>query len=149
VERHVDAGGDAGGGEVLAVFDPAAADRVSAELLQLLEVEPVAGRLAALEQAGGAEDERAGADRGRPAGAAVDVAQPGDGLLVVEQRAVAFAAGDEDDVRFRAFGEVVVDGDAEAAGVGADLAALLADEEHLPVGNRAEHLVGADRVEGG
>ena len=44
---------------------------------------------------------------------------------------------------------IVVDAEAEAADVGADLAALLADEGDLPAGDRAQHLVGADRVECG
>ena len=64
----------------------------------VLEVEPVAGRPLALEQAGGAEHERPGADRGRPFRVAVDLAQPLEDGLVAHQRAVAGAAGDEDDV---------------------------------------------------
>src|SRR6185437_12399296 len=138
-----------GGGEDLAVFDPAAADRVGAVLAQGVEVEPVAGRLLAFQQAGGAEHQGAGADRGGPAAAGVDVADPVEGFLVFDQGAVALAAGDEEDFGFGAFVEVEVDGDAEAADVGPDLAAFPADEGDLPAGNRTEDLVGADRVERG
>ena len=68
-------------------------------LAERLEVEPVAGRAPALQQAGGAEDERAGADRGRSSCCrAVDLAHPVEHPLVFEQRPVAVAAGDEEDV---------------------------------------------------
>ena len=47
------------------------------------------------------------------------------------------------------FVERVVGAEAERAAVGAHLALLGADELDLPAGHRAQHLVGADRVEGG
>ena len=122
VQGHVDPGGDAGGGDDLAVLDEAAADRVGAEVAQRLEVEPVAGDALALEQAGGAEHERAGADRGRPLGLAVDLAQPGEHGLVLHQGAVADAAGDEDDVGRGDVRDGAVGANAEAAAVGPHLA---------------------------
>ena len=42
-----------------------------------------------------------------------------------------------------------VDGEAELAVVGADLAALRADEDHLRAGKALQHLVGPDGVERG
>src|SRR5919106_830408 len=93
VEGHVEAGGDAGGGDRLAVLDEAAADRVGPELPQALEEEPVRGCPLALQQAGGAEDQRAGADRGRPLGPLVDSPQPGERRLVLGDRLADLSAG--------------------------------------------------------
>src|SRR3972149_1698961 len=72
VERHVDAGGDAGGGDDVAVLDEALFHHLHvAELAQLPDRAPVGGRPAAGGEAGAGEDEGARADggdvpRGRP-----------------------------------------------------------------------------------
>ena len=76
-------------------------------------------------------------------------ADPVEDSLVVEQRPVALAAGDQEDVRVGDLVEGRVGGDPEAARVGALLAGLLADEGQLRAGEAAEDLVGADCVEGG
>jgi PPOX class probable F420-dependent enzyme len=141
--------GDAGRGDRLAVLDEAPADRVGAELAQLLEEEPVAGRPLALQQPGGAEHQGAGADRGRPLGPLVDPAQPGEDALVLHQRPVAFAAGDEDDVGLRHLVEGEVGAEPKRAAVGPHLPLGGGDEPDLPPRHRAKHLVGPDRVEGG
>ena len=117
-------------------------------MARLLESEPVGGRPLALEQAGGAQQQRAGADRGRPLGRSLDLAQPGEHGLVLEQRVAAAPAGDEHDVGLAGLVEGVVDGQAEAA-FGADLARAQTDEVDLPAGHAAEHLVGTDGVLGG
>ena len=83
VQGHVDPGGDPGGGDDLAVLDEAAADGVGAVGAQLVELEPVRGRALSLQQPGGAEQQRAGADRGRPLRRPVDLAQPVEQLLVL------------------------------------------------------------------
>ena len=61
--------------------------------LERLELEPVRGRLEPVEHAGGAEQQRAGADRRRPLRVLVRVPDPAEDPLVVEQRARAPAAG--------------------------------------------------------
>ena len=81
--------------------------------------------------------------------ALVDLAQPGEDALVLHQRPVAFAAGDEDDVGLGHLLQRVVGAEPERAAVGPHLALGGADEPDLPAGHRAQHLVGPDRVEGG
>lgn len=83
-----------------------------AVLGEILAADPVAGGAAALEQAGGGEDQGTGAHGGGPPGRRVD-------------------------------------GEAEAADVGAYLAAAFTDEHGARAGDPAEHLVGADGVERG
>ncbi len=148
VERHVDPGGDARRGDHLAVLDVAAADGVGAVLAQRLQGEPVPGRALALEQAGGAEHQRARADRGRPFRRPVDPAEPAEDLLVLEHRPIADAAGDEDDVGLLDFGDRAVGDQAEPA-FGTDLALLLGDELDVPFRDVAHDFVGPDRVLGG
>ena len=80
---------------------------------------------------------------------AVDLAQPGEDALVLEQRPVAGAAGDEDDVGLGHLLERVVGAEAEGAGSVAHRPLFGPDEADLPAGHGAQHLVGADRVEGG
>ena len=134
----------------LAVLDEAAADRVGAELAQLLEEEPVAGRPLALEQAGGAEHQRAGADRGRPLACRASIrrsqestaSSSSSGRLPSPPGTRTMSASVD-------LVERVVGAEAERAAVGAHLALLGADELDLPAGDGAQHLVGADRVEGG
>ena len=53
VEAAVDAGGHAGGGEVLAVFDPALVEVLGAEAFEDVNVRPVGGGRPVVEQAGG------------------------------------------------------------------------------------------------
>ena len=105
----------------------------------------------AVEEAGGGEHQRPGADgRGEPArsrGAART--QSRIGVAGLEQRPGADAAGHDDDVGRRDLVERGVDGETEEAVVGADLAALGADEGDGGAGEALEDLVGADGVERG
>ena len=57
--------------------------------------------------------------------------------------------GNDEDVGVGDLLERGVDGDAEHAVLGADLAALVADEHDVDVGDALQHLVGPDRVERG
>jgi hypothetical protein len=59
VETTVDACGDAGGGQVLAVLDPALVEVLGAEVLEDVDVRPVGRGRSVVEQAGGGEDQRA------------------------------------------------------------------------------------------
>ncbi|GAA2482399.1 hypothetical protein GCM10010276_19490 [Streptomyces longisporus] len=85
VQAQVDAGGDAGRGQDVAVVDEQYV-RVDVDLreeaLQLVGLRPVRGRGAAVQVAGRGEDEHAGADGGEP-GAGPDVGESG-GQLVGE-----------------------------------------------------------------
>ena len=82
-EGHVDAGAHAGGGDDLAVDHDALVGGDGAVAGQVVEGEPVGGGALALEQAGGAEHERAGAHRRRPRGGLVGGAQPVEDRLVL------------------------------------------------------------------
>jgi hypothetical protein len=78
VQAQVDAGGDAGRGHHVALVDVQHAG-VDLDLReharQALGVGPVGGGAAAVEQAGGGQRERAGADRADPGTAGVSRAQ--------------------------------------------------------------------------
>ena len=143
-QGHVDAGGDPRGGDDLAVLDHPRVDGLGAVRAERLAIDPVAGGALALEEAGGAEHQRAGADRRRPGRGLVRGAQPVEHLVVAEQRPVALATRHEHDrgregQRGRA--------DAGGARVGALRAGLLGDEAQVRVRKAREDLVGADGVQ--
>ena len=71
-------------------------------------------------------------------------AHPVEHALVGHQRAGADAAGEHDDVGVGHLLERGVDGDAEEAVLAAHLAALVADERDVDVGDALQHLVGPD-----
>ena len=79
----------------------------------------------------------------------MDVADPVEDVLVVEERAIALAARDEQDVRLGHLFDGRVGGDPEPAGVGSELAGVGRDEGELEARKAREHLVRADGVEGG
>src|SRR5215203_20925 len=88
VEGHVDAGGDAGGGDDAVVDHPGGAfdGDARAEGVQGVEGGPVGGGPAAFQKAGLAQEEGAGADGGDLPGLGRRAADPVEGLLVVEER---------------------------------------------------------------
>src|ERR1035437_181135 len=63
MECHVDTGRHSGGGEHGPGLDPAIGHRNGAELVQQAAETPMSGGLAAVQQAGGAQDQRAGTHR--------------------------------------------------------------------------------------
>ena len=69
--------------------------------------------------------------------------------LVVDQLPGADAAGEDDDVGVGSSSNVGVDLDAEEPVLGADHAALVADERDVEARDALQHLVRADAVEGG
>src|SRR5205085_1682126 len=71
-EPHVDTRRDAGGRHDLSLPDDPARGRCGAEAPQRLELLPVGRRLQPVQQPGGAEQQRARADRGRPLRGPVD-----------------------------------------------------------------------------
>jgi hypothetical protein len=91
--------------------------------------QPVRGRLAAGEQAGPGQDERAGADRGGPGARLVRREQPVAERAGAHLAGLAGAAGDEDDVRVRDVGEGGFGLQGERAGLVADAAGPFGHEE--------------------
>ena len=92
-EPHVDAGRDAGGGDVLAVEHHPLPGRLGAERVRVVEGQPVRGGPAALEESGGGEEQRAGAHGGGPGAGGVRRAQPVEQDLSPHLRGLAGAAG--------------------------------------------------------
>ena len=91
VQRHVDPGRDAGGGDHVAVVDEAVVRPhldLAAERRQQLERPPVRRRRLAVEQPGRREHERAGADAGDDRAAAGEAADPVEHRLVGQLRRV-------------------------------------------------------------
>ena len=126
------------------------ASRLGAELAQPLEEEPVAGGARALQQPGGAEHQRAGADRGRPAGRLRRRGAASRAPLVAQQRPVALAAGDEDDVGIGRLVDRGLGDQRQSHRCRPARARLGARRTRTSQpGTRAQHLVGADRVEQG
>jgi hypothetical protein len=114
VQGHVDAGRYPGRGDELAVLDPSLGQVGGAQAFQQAVVGPVGGGGAALQQAGGGKDQRAGADRPDHRGGVGGLAQ------VVADHLVAHgldrgraAAGDEHDLRVGDVAEGAVGGDGE------------------------------------
>ncbi len=100
------------------------------------------------QEAGGPEDQGAGAHRRGPARVAVDLAQPVEQRLVLHGRPDARPAGDDDDIGPRDLVQAVLGEEGEGAGVALE-AGLARHEADTRAGQRPQHLVGADGVEGG
>ena len=75
-ECHVDPGRDSGGGDDLALADVTFGYVGGAVLVEPGARVPVGGGFESLQDAGGAEDQGSGADRGCPAGVLVGVLDP-------------------------------------------------------------------------
>jgi NTE family protein len=150
-QRHVDPRRHAGRGDdaPVEVLDDPLGDGLGAEARECVEHRPVGRGGQSVEQPRGAEDERPGADRGREPSRRVHRAHPVDDRTAVDEGTAADAAGDHDDVGVGNVGERGVDREAEEAIVGADDAALDADEDDVEVGHALEDLVGTDGVERG
>ncbi len=111
VERHVDPGRDAGRGDDAAVVDEAdaLADGCPRHgFAEEVERAVVRRDRQAVEQAGGGEDQRAGADRQHQLGLGGAAANPIHDCAVVHFLARALAAGDEQDLRRRAVLQSVI-----------------------------------------
>ena len=78
VQGHVDPGGDTRGGDRSCRPRRSGRRPARRRTRAAVQEEPMRGRALALEQSGGAEHQGAGADRGRPLGRPVDLAQPGE-----------------------------------------------------------------------
>ena len=128
-EREVDARGDSGGGEDVAVTNE---DRVGFDLnsrmtaRECLARGPVSGRAPAVEEPGGGEHEGAGADRRHPAGVAGEGADAADELGVVGGDAGAVTACDDQGVERAAEGVEI--------GVGDELEAARGTHRHASAG---------------
>ena len=128
-QRHVDPGRHPSGREHFALLDhPAVAHGDSAVLRQRVEAQPVRGRLQTVEDAGGGQHQRAGAHRRRPLRVLVGVAQPAQHLLVLHQRSVPVAAGDDDHVGLGELVERPVRHQGQHPGLSSLGAGLLRDE---------------------
>jgi len=114
-------------------------DRDGAEILQHVAPRPVAGRLVALEQAGRAQHQRAGAHRGDVARPRCLPAQEVERLGIGHQRHLAAAARHADHVELRALGEGRRGHDREA-GIGRHRIARLPDHVQPGAGHAAQHL---------
>ena len=121
-----------------------------AEAAQLVHREPVAGGALAVEQPGGGEDQRAGADRGRPGARAVVRARSHSSICPPARCGdLAGTAGDEHDRPGSGSSASAPRPHREHAVVGAHGPGLGGDERDARAGQAAEHLVGPDRVERG
>ena len=121
VEGHVDAGGDAGGGDDGAVVDSAGlADpfHFGAGFGGLGPVGLVGGGGSAIVEAGGGEEGGAIADGPGEGGAGGGLFQPGEGGGFVQEFADAEAAGDEEEVERWGVGEGVTGDEGDALGGG-------------------------------
>jgi len=150
VEREVQSGGDAAGGEAVGVVDDAGVRYRRAVFFEVVDGGVVGDRWSTLQEAGFREEHAASADGGDGRAGVVGVPEVvGDGaVLVFGPRAgavsvVPAAAGDEDEV---GVGVVGVAFDAEAVVRGDDWFAVRIDDARVEAGV-LEHLVGGDRVE--
>src|SRR5215831_7969309 len=100
-ERHVHAGGDAGGGVKVAVpgVDGVVADPVADQLVQLFQIRPVRGRPTPLEEPAGGKYQRSGAHRAESRDASGHAGQPREELCVPAGGGLPAAAGDQQGVR--------------------------------------------------
>ena len=104
-EAEVDAGGDAAAGDAVAIATTRSATGMAPNSGSRSRQAQCVGRLVAVEQAGGAEQQRAGAHRGDVARPRRLPAQEVEHLGIAHQRDLAAAAGHEDHVERRAVGE--------------------------------------------
>ncbi len=112
--------------------------------------QPVGGGGLALEDPGGAEEERSGAHRGGVGGRLVGLADPVDDRAAVPGHLAGDdPAGDQEHVGVRHLVEGVLDVEDEEPVVVGEEALLLRADDDLRAGEEAEHLVRADGVEGG
>src|SRR5712691_10684749 len=148
-QGHVDARRDPRRGDDLALHDHPLQRGARAQLAERVEGRPVRGRLQPLEKAGGAEQERAGAGRGRPLAGRVRLADPVQQGIGSHERARAEAARHHDDLRMRHGGEGLVSHQRDLLRVGAVRAGRDSDEAHPGAGEAREHLVGTNGVQSG
>src|SRR5262245_14922507 len=153
VEATVDAGGDAGGGEELAVLDPPGLHGLGAEELEDVGEGPVRRGRASVEEAGGRQDQRPGADRHDDLGGGAGVGDVVDERLVAAGAQGRFAGSGHDDAVGRRDLVERVAGDEADDRVRLDRVAGLSDDHHVERGvdarQRAERLQRADQVERG
>src|SRR5919202_1653902 len=148
-ERHVDAGRDARGGDVLAVAHHSFVDGDGPEGRQLLADQPVRRRTPARQQPGGGEQQGPGADRRRPGARAVGPAQPPSYGAVVHVGVLPRAAGHDDDVGLGHFPEGRVRDQTQAADLVHNRARLLRDQDDVRTGQVTQDVVRPHDVQGG
>ena len=145
-QREIDAGGHAAAGhEVVVAHDPRL-NRNCAEGLEQVVRRPMGGRALSLQQSGGAEHERAGADRSDEPRPVRLPPHEGDRRLVGHQGVDPNAAGDAQDVKLRAVLEGRIGRKHEAGRRGHGLQSL-GDEPHARSGPARKHFVGSGQVE--
>ena len=98
-EPEVDAGGHPAAGDAVAVFDDSCLHRFRADEGQQIVIRPVGGGLVPLQQAGGAENQGAGADRGDVRRALAAAGHEVEDVRILNRGAGALeSAGDEQDL---------------------------------------------------
>src|SRR5579884_671727 len=135
VERHVDTGRNARGGDHLAAVDEAfigARDDVAAERQEFVERAPIGRRRPTVEEAGIGVDKRARADAGHEGPAVLQLAQPRACLLIPELRSRAAAAGVNEYVDVAELAPGCLRDDAHAFGAG-DRGGALPDHHDVDV----------------
>src|SRR6266516_5742966 len=155
VERHVDAGRDAGGGDDLAGIDEACLGSdldVAAQLAEVVERAPVRRRRATVEQSGVGEGQCAGADAGYQRSGRRQAAQPLADLLVAELGHHSAAARLDEDVEVAVLVPGALGEDAQALGAHDRFARVSnGGDGHLVAGPGPgpdrQHLPGAGEVQ--
>ncbi len=145
-QREIDAGGDTTAGEQVAIAHHAAIGGRRAECGEQIAGAPVRCCSLAAQQTGGAQYQRAGADRADVARARGLLAQPVEDFGILHQRIDAWAAGHTDDVERRAVAQRGV-GQQTQAGIRLDRFQRLRQQQHLGIGHPREHLERAGEVE--
>jgi hypothetical protein len=145
-QRDVDARRHAAAGDAVLAHDDAFFFRPGAERLQKLHRCPVRRGLVAGEQTRGAEEQRAGAGGGDPAGAIALQAKKREQVFVEHRVVYARPAGDEEHVADREVGEDRVRQDRQSA-FALDRVGRRGHEMHGRARQAMEHLVRAGEVE--
>ena len=145
-QREIDAGSDAAAGEQVAVAHHPADGGSRAECGEQIAGAPVRRRSPAAQQAGGAQYQRAAADRADVARVLRLPSQPVEDFGILHQRVDARPAGHAHDIERRAVAQRGI-GQQTQAGIRLDRFQRLPQQQHLGVGQPREHLEGARQVE--